>query len=194
MEFDSLIKKRKSVRSFKPKKASWKEVLEAVDAANQGPFAGNMNNIKFVIVENTQTIKEIAKHSHQTWIAESGIVVVVCSDETHIENKYGERGRIYTKQQAGAAIATLWFKLVDLGLCACWVGAFTDEMIRSALDIPSHINIEAIIPIGCEKAEKPKAQKEKKKPLEATIFWERWDNSKRPTFFEETRREPEYET
>jgi len=120
MEFDSVVKKRKSVRSFLAKKPSWKTVLEAIDAANQSPFAGNMNNLKFLIIEEKETIKKLAKFAEQHWISQVGIVVLVCSDETHLENKYGERGRIYSRQQAGSAIHAFLLKLADLNLSACF--------------------------------------------------------------------------
>ena len=184
MQFDQVIKKRHSVKSFKKRKAPWDKVLEAIDAATKGPFSGNIQNLKYIIIEDTGKIKELTEHSHQSFINQAGLVLVICSDDTYLENHYGERGRIYNRQQAGAAIQTVLLKLVDLGLSACWVGAFTDELIRNYLDIPSHIQVEAIIPIGYEKPERFKSKK-KKQHLENVIFWEKWDQDKRPTLFQE---------
>src|SRR3989344_1629037 len=106
MEFDSVVRRRRSAHSFLKKRASWKAVLDAVEAANYGPFAGNLNNLRFLIIEEEETIAKVAKHAEQTWIGEAGIIVIVCSDETTLEDKYGERGRVYSRQQAGAAIET----------------------------------------------------------------------------------------
>ena len=150
MEFDAIIKKRKSVKSFSHKKPSWKLILDAIESANQGPFAGNHNNIKFLIIEEKETIDKIAKLAEQTWISESSLLILICSDETHLENIYGERGRVYSRQQAGAVIQTLLFKIVDLGLSSCWVGAYSDEILKEVLKIPQDIQIEAIIPVGYE--------------------------------------------
>jgi nitroreductase len=182
MEFDEIIKRRKSVRSFKNKKAPWDKVLEAIDAANQGPFASNINNLKFLIVEDEEMIDQIAKLCDQIWINESKILVLVCSDEIIPEDMHGERGRVYSRQQAGAAVVTMLFKLVDLGLSSCWVGAYNDDRIRGCLGIPGRIQIEAIIPVGYEKE---KAAKNKKKQLANTIYWEKWESSKRPEFLRE---------
>ncbi len=184
MEFNAIIKKRKSVKAFISKKPSWKFILDAIEAANQNPFAGNHNNLKFLIIEEKETINRIAKLAEQTWISESNILVLVCSDETHLENIYGERGRVYSRQQAGAAIQTLLLKLVDLGLSACWVGSYKDEIIKEILKIPQHIQIEAIIPIGYEN-KKAQSKKPGKKELENTIFWEKWENERRPPLFKE---------
>lgn len=182
MELDSIIEKRKSVRSFKNKKVDWRDILESVDAVCQGPFADSKNNLKFLIIEEPKKIEKIAEFSDQTWIGEAPILVVVCSDDTNLENMHGERGRVYSRQQAGAAINTFMLKLIDLGLSSCWVGAYTDELIKQFLKIPSHIQIEAIIPVGHESG---KSKKKKKKELEHSIFWEEWDTRSRPALIKE---------
>jgi len=184
MEFDSVVYKRRSVRSFSGKKVDFRNVLDAIDAVIQGPFAGNINNLHFLIVEEKETIGMIAEHSDQSWIGEAGVVVLICSDDAHIENIYGERGRVYSRQQAGAAIQTFLLKLIDMGLAGCWVGAFSDEIIKENLKIPQNIQIEAIIPIGYEK-KKPGTHKPLKKQLENILRWEDWDTERRPTLFEE---------
>ena len=185
MDFDSIVKKRKSARSFKSSVPSWKDILLAIDAALQGPYAGNINNLKFLIVENKDTIKKIAKHCDQIWIEESGLLIIALSDDRNLENMYGERGRVYSRQQAGAAIQTILLKLTDLNIDSCWTGAYTDELIRQILDIPQHIQIEAIIPTGYEQKDQVKV-KPSKKELDSVLQWERWEQYKRPSFFEES--------
>ncbi len=184
MEFDTVIKKRRSVKEFKAKKASWKLVLEAIDTSLQGPFAGNHNFLKFLITEEPDIIKFIAKHCEQVWIAQVEILVLVLSDDKHLENIYGERGRVYSRQQAGAAIQTMLLKLVDLGLSSCWVGSYDDDAIRDKLKIPKNIQIEAILPIGYEDTKK-QDEKKPKKALDTVLFWERWGMPRRPSIFEE---------
>ena len=185
MQFDEVIKRRKSTRQFTSKKVSWKHALESIDAAINGPFAGSLNHLKFIIVEETATIKSLAEQSAQLWISEASMVIVVCSDDTNIETQYGERGRIYSRQQAGAAINTLILKLTDLGLSSCWVGSYDDGRIRDILKInKEHIQIEAIIPIGYEK-EDPSTIRPKKLALENVLRWEDWNQKRRPTVFKE---------
>ena len=186
MEFDVVVKKRKSVRSYESKKANWKQILEAIDSANQTPFAGNYNHLKFLIIEKKETIREIANICDQLWLNGIGILIVVCSDDSHLEDIYGDRGRIYSRQQAGAAIQTLLLKLTDLGLDSCWIGSYNDAEIKKELDIPVKIQIEAIIPAGYEKGNSPKKIK---RDLDTTIFWEKWSQNRRPTKFEESKQD-----
>jgi len=184
MNLDTIAKKRKSVRSFKKKKVSWKLVLDAIDVSLQGPFAGNHNGLNFLIIENKEVIKEVASFCDQSWISEAPLLVLVCSNDTHLENLYGERGRVYSRQQAGAAIQTFLLKLTELGVGSCWVGAYSDELIKQRLKIPQHIQIEAIIPMGYSD---DKEGKKTKKSLESVLYWEKWKEERRPTKFEEGR-------
>ncbi len=186
MDFNEVVKQRTSVRSFLKKRASWKDVLYAIDAALQGPFAGNHTNIRFIIVEDKEMIRTLASLAEQLWTAEASLFIIVVSDDIHLENMYGERGRVYSRQQAGAVIQTILLSLVHSGLSGCWVGAYPDELVKEKLKIPQHMQVEAIIPVGYELVQKGSAVR-KKRSLEATVHWERWGNKRRPTIFEEDR-------
>lgn len=180
MEFDQVIDRRRSARSFTGKPVTHRQILAAVDAARRCPFAGNRNHINFIIVEDPDRIKALAELSDQLWIAEAPMVVVVIADELHLENMYGERGRIYSRQQAGAVIHTLILKLTDLGVSSCWVGAYNDAAIKSKLGIPGDFIVEALVPAGYERYEKGKTVHAPKKSVASMIYWEVYDRSRRP--------------
>jgi nitroreductase len=182
MEFEHVIKTRHTTTSFKNKMVSWKHVLDAINDALQGPYAGNYNNLRFIIVENPETIKKLAIHANQLWIGATPIVIVVCSDEKQAENLYGERGRIYSRHQAGAAIHTITLSLANRGIQSAWVGAFNDSDVRFTLKIPPRILVEALIPVGYETHP---VKRKRKSALSAVLNWEKWDLQRRPTAFEE---------
>ena len=148
MEFDEVIDRRKSVRKFKSKKPDWRDIIEAIGSAVKIPLAGNLPNIKFILLDDAKKIREIAKCCQQLFISQAHYVIVVTSDPKEVIRSYDERGEKYCIQQAGAAIEQLLLKLVDLGLAGCWVGAFVDDHIKRALKIPAQVNVEAVIPIG----------------------------------------------
>jgi len=184
MDFDDIIAKRKSTRAYNRKNISFRDILDAIDSAIKGPFAGNINNMKYIIIEDAERIKRLAVHAEQPWIADAPAIVIACSHETPLENLYGERGRIYARQQAGAAIMTIILKLTDAGLDTCWVGAFNDNKIKGELGIPPKVNIEALIVIG--HGERVPAEKiAKKNKLAEAIYWEVWERSRRATIFQD---------
>jgi nitroreductase len=178
MEFKSLLKKRKSVRSFKNKSVSWKDALEVVDAATLVPAAGGKNPFKYIIVENPTSIAKLAKASDQDWIADTSIVIAVTSDDAILEKLFGPRGRIFSRQQAGAAIQNMLLRATDIGLSSCWVGSYSDTKVRDTLKIPKSSQIEALIPLGYEQP-KRSASKIKKRDLETFLRWEDHDTKKR---------------
>lgn len=182
MDFDTILKNRKSVRKFTGKKVSFRFLMEAIESALQGPFPDNHNHLKFLIIEDKEKIKEIAEHAEQIWISTSPAIIAVCSDDSHLENTYGLRGRVYSRQTAGAAVYAILLKLTELKLGSCWVGAYTDKKIKKLLEIPEDVQVEALIPVGFSD---DKSRKSKKNSLEKSIYWEKWKQDRRPTFFEE---------
>ncbi|NCN99173.1 hypothetical protein COU62_00765 [Candidatus Pacearchaeota archaeon CG10_big_fil_rev_8_21_14_0_10_35_219] len=182
MNFDKVIDSRRSIRSFKTKKVKYSKVLEAIDAARKAPTAGNTPTLVYIIIENPQLKDKIAELSDQHWIADAGIIVLVCSDDHALESIYFDRGKTYARQQAGAAIQNFLLKITDLSLSSCWVGSFSDKLIKQIVGIPNHIQLEAILPVGYA-AEKPRFPK--KGSLEKSLYWEKWFIRKRPTPFKD---------
>lgn len=182
MDFNHVVRIRKSVRKFKNKGVDFRNVLHAIDIANQGPFPQNHNHFKFIIIEDPKKIGKLAELSDQIWIATAPMVVVLCSDDSTIEGVYGTRGRIYSRQSAGATIYSFILKLADLGIGSCWVGSYDDGEVKKFLSVPENLQIEAIIPLGFSE---DSSKKSHKKNLEGTIFWEKWGSTRRSTMFEE---------
>lgn len=175
MKVEEAINKRTSVRKFSNKKVKFDLVLEAIDAANQAPFAGNINNLKFIIIEKDENKNYISEFTQQYWINDSEWVVIVCSELKNLEALYQDYAEKYARQQAGAAIENLLLTLTANKLGACWIGSFSEHEIKSKFRIPESWSVEAIIPIGYPKL---KAEKKKRKiDLENKIFWEQWNET-----------------
>jgi nitroreductase len=177
MELDKIIQSRRSVRKYKSKKPDWQKIIECIDAARYAPMAGNNYTLKFILIEDEKTIQKIADCAQQDFIVKAPYVVVVCSNPRRTLNAYGERGEIYTRQQAGAAIENFLLKIVESGLSACWVGAFVEDQIKRELKIPEEVNIEAVIPVGYE-YEKPKTRKHKI-DLDRILYFHKYGQSKK---------------
>ena len=184
MKLDDAIDERRSIRKFSPKRVRWDSILEAIDAANKAPYAGNINNLKFLIVEDQDSINILAECAQQDWMADATFIVVVCADYAPLESMYHDYASIYSRQQVGAAIENFFLKITDLKLGSCWVGAFTEEHIKRELKIPKDIVIEALLPVGYPNIRAKKKQS-KKFPLARIIYWGEWKKKKKPTKFKE---------
>lgn len=149
MEFDDVIKARKSCRRYKTRIPNWKEIVEAINWAGKIPYAGNIHNIKFILVDDTKVLDELSDFCQQDVCNKVHYAVVVISEIKELERSYNERGMKYLMEQGGAAVNQLLLKLVDLGLDGCWLGNFDDDKIKHALKIPDDgVVIHAIVPVG----------------------------------------------
>jgi len=170
--FDA-IRSRRSIRKYKPVDVPWDNVVEILQAAKYAPFAGNIFNIKLVVVKNEAKRKAIAETCiQQYWMAEAPVHIVVVGEPEKQERYYGTRGeRIYTVQGAGAAIQNMLLTAHTLGLGSCWVGAFDEEEIRRICNLPEHVNVQAVVTIGYP-AENPTPPP--KYRIENIMFFEKW--------------------
>lgn len=179
MKTQEAIESRSSIREFSNKSVKFDLVLEAIDAANHAPFAGNINNLKFLIIEEQENKNIVAEFAQQFWIAEAQWIVIVCSEIKKLENLYQDSAQKYSKQQSGAAIENMLLRLTDQGLASCWVGTFSEKEMKSHFKIPDDWEIEAIIPIAYPKNKIRKPAR--KTDLDKKIFWENWKMDKKPT-------------
>jgi nitroreductase len=150
MDVEAAIKSRKSVRDFKDKKPDWRDIIECIDSVRFAPSAGKNFTLKIILVSDENKIQKIANSSEQPFIAKAHYVVVIYSDHSRLVNLFKEKGKIFSRQQAGAAIENFLLSIEDKGLSTCWVGHFDEEMIKKELKIPAKMEIEAVFPIGYE--------------------------------------------
>lgn len=162
MELDKAVQNRRSSRGFNNKKPNWRDIIECIDAARYAPAAGKNYTLKFILVDDQEKIRKIAEASQQDFIAEAKYVVVACSNPSRLLNEFGEQGKVWVRQQAGAAIENFLLKIVEKKLYTCWIGYFVEEQIKETLNIPEEIIVEGVFPIGYEYP----LQKKKKQKIE----------------------------
>lgn len=155
MEFFQAIKKRHCTRSFDPEKAVKEEdIAKIIEAGKRAPSAGGIYPVKFAIIKDQKTKGKLAGSTKfvlklMSFIAEAPVVVVVYADVAKTAARYGQRGQdLYVIQDAAAAAENIFLATIALGLDACWVGAFDEEMVRKTLDLRENERPMVIMPIG----------------------------------------------
>lgn len=140
-------------------------------------MAGGNFSLKFMIVSEKEKINKIAEAAEQDFIAQAQYVLIVYSIPSRTENSFGEMGKIYLRQQAGAAIQNFLLKIEEKNLDTCWIGHFNEEKLKKALSIPSSIsaNIEAVFPIGYESKT---GKSSRKIDLDQVLYFEKHNNKK----------------
>jgi nitroreductase len=173
MEVLECIKTRRSIRKFLDVPVEWDKVGQIVDAGRCAPNAGNLQNWKFIVVLNEDTRKKLAEAClQQLWMAKAPVHIIICSEPDKAKRFYGIRGeRLYSIQNCAAAVQNMLLTAHSLGLGACWVGAFDEDMIKRAVDVPDYARPQAVIPVGypAEKIPTPMQYQ-----LENLVFIEKW--------------------
>lgn len=178
MDIDKAIESRHSVRRFSTKKPNWRNIIEAIDAANKAPQAGNIYTLRYILVDNKEKIRKLSEAAQQDFFENVNYIVVVLSEKTSLRTSYDSRAEMYSRQQAGASIENFLLKITDMGMASCWVGAFVDEEIKQILEVPQairdNVDVEAILPVGFEMP--PKKKSPRKPDLEMCLWFNNWKN------------------
>jgi len=152
MEFDLVVRKRHSVRSYLPRPPSDDDIKKILLAADMAPSAGGLKSRQIFVVRSPSLRKALAVAAgDQDFIAEAPVVLVCCADLERIA-EYGKRGReLYCIQDTDAAIENALLKAADLGLGSCWVGAFEEEDVSRLCRLPQWLRPVALVTIGYER-------------------------------------------
>ncbi len=158
MEVSEAIKRRRSTRAFTEEAVSDEDVKKLLESARWAPSAGNIQPWEFVVVRRTEVKSELSAAAlDQYFIEEAPVVIVVCADENRSARGYGSRGaNLYCIQDTAAATQNILLAACAMSLGACWVGAFHEDDVKAALNLPAGVRPVAIVPVG-HPAERPRA-------------------------------------
>lgn len=175
MNLNKALRERKSVRNFSDKDIKDDRLIDAIEAATLAPSPGNLQILKYIIVEDEKDIEKIATACQQSFIKKAPIVVVVCSEKGNVERMYDKRAETYIKHHVGCAVENLLLKVTDMKIASCWVGAFSETQIKNILKIPADVDVEVILPIGYESKTKKTTQKSKPN-LGNVVYFDEYNN------------------
>ncbi len=175
METLHCIHARRSIRKYLDIPLEMEKYGKVIEAGFQAPTAGNVQDVRYIMVTDGSTRKKLAEASlQQYWMESAPVHVVVCIDIKRGKQFYGVRGeRLYAPQHAGAAVMNMLLTAQDIGIGACWVGAFDEEMVKDICGIPDYARPHAIVTLGYSDETPPKPPKIL---MESYTFIERYNN------------------
>ncbi|MBT4351055.1 nitroreductase family protein [archaeon] len=150
MNIFECIATRRSIRKFMDSDVPMEMLGTIIDAGRYAPSAGNAQDYRFVIIRNKDLIGKVSEACmQQLWMAQAPVLVVVCSDFEKLKMYYGIRGeRFYSVQNCAATVENMLLAAHGLGLGSCWVSAFDEDALRSAIGIPGNVRPMAVLPFG----------------------------------------------
>ena len=167
MNVQEVIKKRRSVREYKPDPVPEESLKRVLEAARLAPSARNAQHRKFVVVKDAQKRKQLAEAANsQSFIGEAPVVIVAVALKP--EYIMGCKVPAYAIDLA-IAVDHMTLQACEEGLGTCWIGAFSQEEVKRILKIPEKYKVVTLIPLGFP-ADTPKAKE--RKSLEEIVCYE----------------------
>jgi len=172
MDFDDVLRARRSVRKYESRGIG-KEKLEALlQAVSSAPSAGNMQAFEVVVVTERANREALSRAaSDKPFIKEAPVSLVFCANRAASGSRFGRRGeQLYAVQDATIAAAYAQLAATSLGLASVWAGNFDPQLVAAAVGAKDELEPVAIVTVGYP-AEYPAPNP--KRSLSDLVSWER---------------------
>ena len=147
MDFEKVIRTRRSIRRYTEKEIPQDVLSRILDAARVAPSGNNHQPWKFVVVRNRALKEKIAEFSYgQSFIAAAPVVIVCCSEK--YPNSYEPHRDLAHLIDTVIAIDHLVLAARNEGVGSCWIGAFDGKSIGKLLGFGSGMEVVMVIPLG----------------------------------------------
>lgn len=149
MEFMDVLLKRRSTRKFSDEKITTDELNRILQAGLLAPTSMNRKPCSFMVVENKETLNELASaKDHGAELLKGADKAVVVLADTLIADTWCEDSSI--------ALTYMHLMATNLGIGSCWVqihlrkkdGVYAEEVVRDILKVDSHYRIAGILALG----------------------------------------------
>lgn len=169
MEFNELIRKRYSVRAYRPDPIEDEKLAAVLDSARLAPTAANRQPFKIIVIHTAGRKEELGKIYRQDWFVQAPLLI--CAVGVPRQGWIREDRRRYLDVDVAIVMDHLILAATDLGLGTCWVAAFNEQAARAALVLPDDVIPLIFTPLGYPADEPgPKGRKS----LSELVSYERW--------------------
>lgn len=167
MEFNALVRVRRSCRSFESSEVPEAAIAGILSAGTWAPSPLNQQPWEFIVVTDPlkkAEVRKVAEAARQKvsasggpgWVAkyeldfieEAPALIAVLFDPSQ-----GGLGGFFGQNQgaiaaASACIQNILLAAADMGLGTLWFTFFNPEDMRACLGAPHHLEVAGVIPVG----------------------------------------------
>ena len=156
MELYEAIEKRRSVRKYQAQAIEDDKLRRVLDAGRLAPSANNLQDWKFVVVQDQVTLAKLAQAAEQPWLAEVPAIIAAVGTN--------DRAMLCDVPAApvdcAIALDHMTLAAAAEGLGTCWIGHFHQDDCKEILDVPAEAKIIEMLtigyPAGLSKTDKPR--------------------------------------
>ncbi|MBO3803128.1 MAG: nitroreductase family protein [Candidatus Brockarchaeota archaeon] len=172
LEVREAIRKRRSIRKFKPYDLPKDKLLEILEAARLSPSYANTQPWRFIVVEDEAVKRKLAEVTAHRFLAEASVTIAVLGNEKLAGSSGGIPKRSWLDMDIGAAIENMLLQATELGLATCLDGSFRQREVKRVLKVPEQVRsgdwrVMVLLSVGLA-GEEPAFQE--RKPLEQLVY------------------------
>ncbi|MBD3316244.1 MAG: nitroreductase [Chitinivibrionales bacterium] len=167
MSFLELTRMRRSVRDYRPDPVEAEKLNYILECGRYAPSACNFQPWVFVVVKDEEVRWRLGKGYPKPWFVKAPLVLAVCIDHSRAWVK--RNGKSYAAVDAAVAMDHMTLAAAEQGIGTCWIGAFNEQSVREALELPENIEPIVLTPLGYA-ADEP--TEKTRKPQEDVVRWE----------------------
>lgn len=145
MNFAQLASERFSCRKFKEKSVEQEKIDIILNSALVAPTAVNRQPQKILVLNDKEKLAEINDCTKYGFNAP--LCFIICYDKSKAYCR-GYDSKNSAEIDASIVTAHMMLQAQDIGLGTTWVMAFNPEKVREKFDIPSELEILALLPTG----------------------------------------------
>jgi nitroreductase len=170
MNFQDLIKKRYSVRAYKPDPVDDEKLGRVLEAARIAPTAANRQAFRIIVIPTAERKIELRRVYGRDWFVQAPLVLCVCAvpSEAWVRKADGWNA---AEVDATIAMAHIVLAAAEEGLGTCWIAAFDPAAAREVLGLPPEVIPSAFTPLGYAA---DSATLKKRRPAHELIRRDRW--------------------
>jgi nitroreductase len=146
MEYSELIRKRYSVRAYKPDPVEKDKLEQILEAARLAPTAANRQPFRLVVARTETRLSDFKRVYDRDWFVQAPLVICACGYPEEGWVRYD--GKSYIDVDVAIAMDHLILAAADLGLGTCWIASFNVQAARDVFGLPDAFDPIVITPLG----------------------------------------------
>ena len=195
MEFTEVVRRRRTVRRYRPEPVDPGALDRVIDAYRRAPSAGFSQGQHLVVVTAPETRAALAhlcreeehvRRGLPPWISSAPVLLLPCIREADYRRRYAELDKAasggpnawtvpFWWMDGGAALMLLMLAAVDEGLATGFLALADRDAVRRLLAIPDDVEPLGLVTLGRPLPEPPTgSQRRGRRPAAETIHRERW--------------------
>ncbi len=171
MDVSEAIHFKRAVREFSPKPISDEHMIHILNAGRRAQSAKNQQPWEFIAIRDKEVLTALAKcATNASHLADAALGIAILTPDP------AQRWSILF--DAGQAAAYMQLAAWGKGIGSCLATIYETEEARELLAFPSELHVRAAISFGYPKDPnllKAPLRSGKRKPLDETVHYDRWN-------------------